>query len=68
MKHDFTRLNCRIRALKLAKAAGYQGLRYLGTSGGNHVLRDAQGRAVGVDLVVGGVCLYVGIPPKVTPW
>jgi hypothetical protein len=42
------------------------GLRYLGMSGGDHIIRDRDGCLYGADLVIGHVVLYVGHPPKIT--
>jgi len=63
-----SRLTIKVRALMVARKAGYHGLSYQGVSGGNHVFKDAEGRLVGVDLVVEQTCLYVGIAPRITPY
>jgi hypothetical protein len=71
-----SRWNIRIQAFFLLARAHKRevrgmlrdGYRYLGVHGGDHVIRDPQGRQFGVDLVVGSVRMFVGVPPKATPW
>jgi hypothetical protein len=44
------------------------GLRYLGVTGADHVVRDREGRLYRVDLVLNKVSLCVGIAPRVERW
>lgn len=45
-----------------------QGLTYLGTNGGDHIIRDYDKRVFRVDLVTRKVALCVGIAPRVKRW
>lgn len=70
------RMNARVRAFGLlAKHRKVElrdmlslGYRHIGTTGGDHVIRDPEGRLFGVDLVARQVKLFVGYPPRVSKW
>jgi len=67
-------MNLKVRAVKvLANQLDLElrdtlktGVRHLGLSGGDHVLRDGYGRVWLVDLVLETCTLCVGLAPKVT--
>lgn len=70
------RMNVRVRAIQRVcdtrkvelRDALRLGFKHLGTNGGDHVVRDPEGRLFCVDLVTGRVVQCAGYAPKITKW